>query len=173
MQDVLRPSTPALSESDLLARWTALCESSDLDHGYRYEIDQNGDIIVTPPQDAFHDAVSVTVATYLVNQYGPRAWSTPVLTDRGVFVPDVVWMPAKFWPRRRGTGPLRLDGTGAICVEVWSPSNRGPGLDLRLAAYLRAGALTAIAVRQDGTIDMQGQSIPWPLTSDVLSGSEE
>jgi len=73
-----------------------------------------------------------------------------VMTDQGVRVPDAVWMPAARWSEARDATPLPF--VPDICVEVLSPGNTRPEIEMKKAAYLRGGAREVIVVALDGSV---------------------
>jgi Uma2 family endonuclease len=76
------------------------------------------------------------------------------LTDRGVRVPDVVWMPAERWNERKGQSPLQT--VPDVCVEVLSPGNTREEIAMKAGAYLRGGAREAIVVGLKGEVEFFG-----------------
>jgi Uma2 family endonuclease len=150
------PSTaadPAVGREELVRLWDArpLEEDSPL----RYELNEFGEWIVTPRPTHEHQHVASAVAFQLTTQLGPRAVTeVSVHTDRGIRVPDVVWMPAARWLEVKGQNPLAF--VPDICVEVLSPSNTREEIRMKVNAYLRGGAREAIVVGLKGEIDFFG-----------------
>jgi Uma2 family endonuclease len=91
----------------------------------------------------------------LVRQLGQRAtMEVSVYTDRGIRVPDVVWMPAARWLEAKRRDPLPF--VPDVCVEVVSPSNTRREILMKVGAYLRGGAREAIVVGLKGEVEFFG-----------------
>ena len=76
------------------------------------------------------------------------------MTDRGVRVPDVVWMPTDRWDQVKGKTPLPF--VPDVCVEVLSPGNNRAEISMKAGAYLRGGAKEVIVVGLRGEIEFFG-----------------
>lgn len=85
-------------------------------------------------------------------QLGPEAVvEISVLTDRGIRVPDVVWMPPAKWLQQKGNTPLTV--VPDLCVEVRSPREE---IAMKAGAYLRGGAREVIVIGVRGEIEVLG-----------------
>ena len=76
------------------------------------------------------------------------------MTDRGVRVPDVVWMPSDRWAACKGQSPLEV--VPDVCVEVLSPGNTREEIEKKIGAYLRGGAREVFVVGLKGEIEIFG-----------------
>jgi Uma2 family endonuclease len=141
---------PVLQRADLVGRWNELaCEADAPD---RYELNEFGEWILSPRATPGHQAVAFAVGHQLTLQLGPRAATeVPVLTDRGVRVPDVVWMPPDRWVDARDYSPLLI--VPEVCVEVVSRGNTRVEIAMKIDAYLRGGAREAIVIGVQGEVD--------------------
>ena len=109
-----------LDRAALLRRWQEL--GADPDTPDYYELNQYGEVIMSPRPTNDHQRVLQEVALALMTCLGHRAVpEISVLTDRGVRVPDVVWMPTDRWDQVKGKTPLPF--VPEVCVEVLSPGN--------------------------------------------------
>jgi Uma2 family endonuclease len=137
----------------LRRRWLALAVDPDApDH---YELNECGEIILTPRPTNDHQRIVHFVARALTAQIGPEAvCEVSVLTDKGVRVPDVVWMPEESWKQMKGHTPLPR--VPDICVEVLSPANTREETSMKIGAYLRGGAKEAIIIERDGSCQFHG-----------------
>jgi Uma2 family endonuclease len=150
---VLRRAETPVPREDLIRRWKALAD--DPTSPDYYELTQFGELIVSPRPTTGHQAVASEVAFQLRNQLGPRAATeVGVLTDRGVRVPDVVWMPSELWAACKGQSPLEV--VPDVCVEVLSPGNTREEIDMKITAYLRGGAREVIVVGVAGEVEIYG-----------------
>jgi Uma2 family endonuclease len=142
-----------LSTSDLTARWRAL--SDDPESPDHFEINQYGEIVLAPKPSTLHQRRSFKVALALQAQLGPEAVTeVGVMTDQGVRVPDAVWMPPERWAQANDATPLQF--VPDICVEVLSPGNTRPEIEMKKNAYLRGGAREVAIVELDGSVAFFG-----------------
>ena len=142
-----------MDRSALLRRWQALSEDPDTPENY--ELNEYGEMIAAPkPTNDHQRAVSAVVRT-LERRLGPEAVpEVSIVTDRGVRVPDVAWMPLQRWEQVKGQTPLPF--TPDVCVEVLSPGNTREEIAMKTGAYLRAGAREVIVVGLKGEIEFFG-----------------
>ena len=143
----------ALGNDGLVRRWTDL--ALDPDTTDRYELSEFGEWIVSPKPTPGHQSVAFEVGLQLTGQLGRgAATEVPVLTDRGVRVPDVIWMRPERWAENKGYSPLQV--VPDVCVEVLSPGNTREEIMMKINAYLRGGAREAIVVGLKGEIEFFG-----------------
>jgi Uma2 family endonuclease len=157
--DTIIQSDPAgnadavLRSDELVARWADL--DVEPDDPERYELSELGEWILSPKPTPAHQSVALEVGLQLTAQLGRvAATEVPVLTDRGVRVPDVIWMRPERWTENKGYSPLRV--VPDVCVEVLSPGNTRPEIMMKVHAYLRGGAREAIVVGLKGEIGFFG-----------------
>jgi Uma2 family endonuclease len=144
---------PALTREALAQRWRELL--ADRDAPDFCELDEHGEVIVNPPPSRKHQSTGLAVIEALHAQPGPRAiYEVGVLTDRGVFVPDVIWMPPERWKQAGDEEPLPF--VPDICVEVLSPSNTRVEITRKVEAYLRGGAREVMIIGMQGNVDFFG-----------------
>ena len=143
---------PARRE-ELVRRWTVL--GNDADSPDRYELNEFGELILSPAPTTTHQRVERAVARLLEAQLGPEAVTeVAVHTERGIRVPDVVWMTPERWARCKDQTPL--ENVPDVCVEVVSPGNTREEILMKVNAYLRGGAREAIVVGLRGEIEFFG-----------------
>ena len=138
-----------LAADVLAARWQALIvdESSP----EFFELNQYGELILSPAPANRHEVVASEVMMALQTQLGRQASAAvSIHTDRGIRRPDAVWMPLARWVEAQFADPLPF--APDICVEVLSPSNSNAEITMKIGAYLRAGAKEVIVIGTDGTI---------------------
>ncbi|MBC8738549.1 Uma2 family endonuclease [Paraburkholderia sp. UCT31] len=144
-----------LAPSELLARWRALQDGElEIKDDY-YELNERGEIVVTPRPTLFHQAYGGYVASQLFAQLGDLVVSeASVLTLAGILVPDVVWMPLERWEGLSREDPLAF--APDVCVEILSKSNTTLDIARKTKAYLDGGAKEVILVGMDGQISYWG-----------------
>jgi len=143
----------ALDREELLRRWKELEE--DPESPDRYELNELGELILTPKPTNKHQRVGLAVVRGLEAQLGPEAATEiSVFTDRGIRVPDVVWMPLARWKGRQDESPLSF--VPDVCVEVLSPGNSRAEIAMKIGAYLRGGAREVIVVGRKGEVEHFG-----------------
>jgi Uma2 family endonuclease len=141
----------------LMQRWAKIVADPVLaDLLYKIEIDQWGDIRMTPTASPRHMRVGFTLARALEAVLGGAALQEgAVATPQGVLTADVVWCSADYVARHRDVfvdaAPAMPDAP-EICVEVVSPSNALPKLKHEIDAYLAAGAIEGWIVLEDLSI---------------------
>jgi Uma2 family endonuclease len=144
---------PAVRREELIRRWNEL--AADPESPDYFELNEFGELIMSPKPTTGHQRVASAVARRLEAKLGGEAVTeVSVLTDRGVRVPDVVWMPAERWNERKGQSPLQT--VPDVCVEVLSPGNTREEIAMKAAAYLRGGAREAIVVGLKGEVEFFG-----------------
>lgn len=143
--------TASLSPAELSARWRSVLVDPSLDdlpEGYRVELDQFGELIVSPRPTNRHQIFAALVCDQLRDalQGFASAGELSISTVIGVRVPDGFWSAdASLWavdePASRAP---------EICIEVASPSNSTAWLARKADAFIAAGAQEVIVVAVDG-----------------------
>jgi Uma2 family endonuclease len=142
-----------LDRDALQRRWDEL--AADPESPDRYELTEFGELVLSPKPTNDHQRVSLAVARSLEAQLGPEAGiEISVFTDRGIRVPDVVWMPGVRWREVKGKSPFPF--VPDVCVEVLSPGNSCAEIRMKTGAYLRGGAREVIIVSHSGEVDHFG-----------------
>jgi Uma2 family endonuclease len=142
-----------LDRDELVRRWKAL--EKDPDSPDRHELTEFGELVLSPKPTNDHQRVALAVVRALEAQLGPEAGvEIAVLTDRGIRVPDVVWMRPERWRAVKGKSPF--PSVPDICVEVLSPGNYRAEIMMKVGAYLRGGAREAIVVGRAGEVEYFG-----------------
>jgi Uma2 family endonuclease len=151
--DLIAPADPLALREELVRRWNERPYVED-DPNW-YELNEFGEWVVSPRPTSGHQQAAAVVAFQLTTQLGERAViEVSVYTDRGIRVPDVVWMPAARWLEAKGQNPLAF--VPDVCVEVVSPGNTRREILMKVGAYLRGGAREAIVVGLKGEIELFG-----------------
>jgi Uma2 family endonuclease len=151
--DLIAPADPLALRDELVRRWNERPYVEDDPNGY--ELNEFGEWVVSPRPTSGHQQVASVVAFQLTTQLGERAVvEVSVYTDRGIRVPDVVWMPAARWLEAKGQNPLPF--VPDVCVEVVSPGNTSREILMKVGAYLRGGAREAIVVGLKGEVEFFG-----------------
>ncbi|MGH9189151.1 MAG: Uma2 family endonuclease [Acidimicrobiales bacterium] len=121
--------------------WGAPLTIDDLekvpDDGHRYEI-LDGMLLVTPAPNTSHQTCVLVLGSVLLAAAGPGYTVLPAPYD-WVIGPGTSFQPDIVVARTADVGPLRLERTPLLVVEVLSPSTRLVDLNLKRAAYEAAG----------------------------------
>jgi len=140
---------PPLSSEQLREAWAALIKDPNAPPDA--ELDEYGEVVVSPPPHPKHERIVFALAKQLEAQLGGESGSVPILTRRGIRKPDVAWMAdPEEWERLCENDAFPVAPT--ICIEVVSPGNNRRDLNDKLEAYLAAGAQEVIFVERDGRI---------------------
>ena len=135
----------------LVARWAEVVNDASLrDLPYKVELNAEGTIQMSPANN-WHAAVQAYLTRLLGNALpdGMVYTECSVLTEAGVWVPDVAWGSVDFLQDQGVNTPFGR--APEICVEVLSPSNSQGEIDAKVKAYLAAGAREVWLVRaRDG-----------------------
>jgi Uma2 family endonuclease len=138
-----------LTRDEALARWAELCQDSSLaEIQARFEMDEYGELRMTPPPSLRHQLIADALAAQLRPQLQGRAVvECPVYAGK-VYVADIAWIP---------DGALEQDLASAIVapplvVEVRSPGNTSAGIAAKVSAYLAHGVREVALVELDGSI---------------------
>ncbi len=123
---------------------------------YTIELDEWGDIRMTPAASPKHTEIGFSLALTLRAALGGKAFQEgAVVTPHGVLTADVVWCSPGYVGRHDDVfadGAPAMPEAPEICVEVVSPSNSIGKLQQKMAAYLAAGAIEAWMVLEDLSI---------------------
>ena len=148
MSAVLR--TAQLEPEALAVRWRNLLAGGELDmlcEDYRLELDQYGDLIVSPCPENRHQLLASLVCEQLREALNGLASAAElrIVTPIGVRVPDGFWTAD---PLRLFAEPVQR--APEVCIEVASPGNSAEWLARKAVAFLDAGAQEVIVVSVDG-----------------------
>jgi Uma2 family endonuclease len=139
-----------LSADELDRLWTALLRDPDAPE--RFELDEFGEIIVSPAPSNKHQIVVLSLLKQIEAQLGGEAGMPSVRTPTaGIRSPDLAWMgDAEAWRRLAREDPMPV--VPDLCIEVVSPGNRRKDLNEKVAGYLAGGAKEVVLVETDGRI---------------------
>ena len=142
-----------LDRGALVKRWQQLgADPASPDY---YELNEYGELILSPRPTNDHQGVAMAIALALNQQLGPESrLDVSVMTDRGIRVPDVVWMKPERWAAMKGETPL--SAVPDVCVEVLSSGNTRQEIRMKTGAYLRVGAREVIVVGLKGEVEYHG-----------------
>jgi Uma2 family endonuclease len=151
-----------LDQDTLVRRWQEL--AADPDSPDYYEVNEFGEVIMSPRPTNDHQRVVTAVTLALNQELGPEAvQEVSVMTDRGIRVPDVVWMKPEQWVQVKGKTPLPL--VPDVCVEVLSRGNTTEEVTMKTNAYLRGGAREVIVIGLRGEIEFFGNEGQRPASA--------
>ena len=117
---------------------------------YRFETDEHGQIIMSPPPAPSHGNKQSKIGHLLWSLAPPGEVISecPVSTRKGVKAIDVAWCSPAVW--KKSEGKSCLVRAPEICVEVLSPSNTRGEIDEKKELYFEAGAAEVWICTQDG-----------------------
>jgi Uma2 family endonuclease len=133
----------------LVSRWRAVL--NDPDAPDFCEMDEYGEIEVSPPPAFWHQQVVAVVGRQIEAQLGGESGSYALATSIGVRFPDVCWARS-FKELAEAGGSDPLTAMPPICVEVVSPGNRRKQIAATIRADLEAGVTEVVLIEQDGRI---------------------
>ena len=128
------------SHEALALRWAEIINDPTLrDLPYKIELNNFGKLEMSPASNR-HARLQGRIALELARQLkdGDILTESPIATELGVNVPDVVWASNEFLNKHGDTTPFPQ--APEICVEIRSPSNLKDEMTLKTRAYLGAGA---------------------------------
>ena len=135
-------------------RWLEICSDPALvDRHERYEIDANGQLIMSPPPGYHHRQKSIAIAMLLdLAQTGHLAIvEQAILTSDGqVRIADVALLSREQQRWLDENPALPLPQAPPICVEILSPSNSTAEIKQKRALYFAAGAQEVWICHQNG-----------------------
>lgn len=138
-----------LSQEQLVLRWKALLEDPDAPD--RCEMDEFGEVELTPTPSFRHQQVVASIGRQLELQLGGESGSYALATTIGVRLPDICWAKSFAELARAGLAdPLTV--MPSICVEVISPGNRRKEINAKVQAYIDAGVIEVLVIEQDGRL---------------------
>jgi Uma2 family endonuclease len=154
----MHAGTEWLTPAELQQRWREVIEDEDLaQFEGRVELDQYGEIYMTPPPSFLHQRVSNELARQIEVQLGGQAIvECPVLVD-GVVTADAAWFSGD---RAKGMTTPAAERP-EIALEVASPKNTKKGLRSKAQRYLAHGVQEVVLVWLDGSVTFithQGES---------------
>ena len=150
--DPIIRADPAALREELVRRWTRL--GAEPDNPDRYELDEFGELIVSPRPTTAHQRVDERSPGLLRRiWYGGGSRSRCIRIAASGY-PDVVWMAPERWALCNDQTPLQT--VPDVCVEVVSPSNTREEILMKVGAYLRGGAREAIVVGLKGDVEFFG-----------------
>lgn len=150
-----------LSRQSLLERWDDIIADPEFSrHHGLIETDSYGNLIMSPQPDGDHQKRSYRIARHFEDLLSGDGAVTEraILTDQGIKVPDVIWLPPSRAHEISGTTPIAP--APDICVEVRSPSNSQQEFAEKRAAYFRAGAKEVWLCDQNNKLEFFGPEGP-------------
>lgn len=117
---------------------------------YRFETDEHGQIIMSPPPAPSHGNKQSTIS-WLLRQIKPNGKvisECPISTKKGVKAADVAWCSLEIWEESEGKSCLLR--APEICVEIMSPSNTRSEIEEKQTLYFEAGAKEFWLCGEDG-----------------------
>ena len=158
MSSVLEAPERAAVEHDRtafnLAVWDKIVANPEFARmPYRFETDEHGQIIMSPPPAPSHGNKQSKIVR-LLWQHAPEGEvisECPVSTCKGVKGVDVAWCSPEIW--RESEGKSCMLRSPEICVEVLSPSNAISEIEEKKQLYFEAGAKEVWLCAEDGTMN--------------------
>jgi Uma2 family endonuclease len=119
---------------------------------YRFETDEHGQIIMSPPPAPSHGNKQSKISSLLWRFFpgGEVISECPISTRKGVKAADVAWCSPQIWLESEGKSCLLR--APEICVEILSPSNTRGEIEEKKELYFNAGALEFWLCSEDGTM---------------------
>jgi len=129
---------------------------------YRFETDEHGQIIMSPPPAPNHGRRQIRIGSLLerLAPPGETISECAISTSKGVRAADVAWCSPDIW--RESEGKSCLLRAPEICVEILSPSNTKGEIEEKKQLYFEAGAQEVWLCAEDGTMSYfsTGGAIP-------------
>jgi Uma2 family endonuclease len=145
-----------IQNSPASKRWLELCSDPGLaDRPERFEIDANGQLIISPPPGYHHRQKSIDIAILLrLAQPGRLAIvEQAILTADGqVRIADVALLSPQQQRWLDENPSLPLPQAPPVCVEILSPSNSTAEIKQKRALYFAAGAQEVWICHQNGLL---------------------
>jgi len=137
-------------------RWLEICSDPDLtDRPERFEIDANGQLIMSPPPGYYHRRKTHAVANLLdLAQPGHLAIVEQAIlsADGQVRIADVALLSPQQQRWLENNPTLPLPQAPPVCVEILSPSNSTAEIKQKRALYFAAGAQEVWICHQNGLL---------------------
>ena len=169
MSTVLEAPERAVVEHDRtafnLAVWDKIAANPDFARiPYRFETDEHGQIIMSPPPAPSHGRSQVHLGTLLQRHAPPGEVVSECLisTRKGVKAADVVWCSPEVW--RESEGKSCLLRAPEICIEILSPSNTTGEIEEKKQLYFDAGAKEVWLCAEDGALSFFLPGAPSPAS---------
>lgn len=120
---------------------------------YKIELDQYGQIVMTPHWPIHSEIQSLLQEALNSRLQGGRAVpELAIQTSAGVRVADVAWRSNQRWERIRAAGPAPAPIAPELCIEVQSQGNSESQMAEKRALYFEAGALEVWICDLEGDI---------------------
>jgi Uma2 family endonuclease len=121
---------------------------------YRFETDEHGQIIMSPPPAPSHSRYEALIVGLLLRlaPHGETLTQCPVSTRKGVKATDAGWCSPEVW--LKSAGKSCFVQAPEICVEVLSPSNTRSEIEEKRELYFEAGAKEVWICAQDGGMSL-------------------
>ncbi len=131
--------------------WGEVCADPVLSRlPFQIELDKHGRLVLSPTADWRHGAMQGRLACWLHARLGNEtATNIAIVNPEGTFEPDVAWAPKSFW-QAQDRSRADLPSSPPLVVEVLSPSNSEGEMQMKIGAYLEAGAVEVWLVDVDG-----------------------
>jgi Uma2 family endonuclease len=151
------------------------------DRRYAIELDQPGDIRMTPTASPRHREIGFSLALRM--KLGGKAFQEgAIVTPQSVLTADVVWCSSEYVARRQEAfvdDAPAMPEIAEICVEashlcgeVVSPSNALPKLMQKMDAYLTAGGVEGWIVLEDLSARIFSRDAEWVQSGFQVDRSE-
>ncbi|MGB6222719.1 Uma2 family endonuclease [Haloferula sp.] len=131
---------------------------------YRFETDEHGQIIMSPPASPDHSDKQFKIAS-AISRMAPTGKvlpECPISTVGGVKAADVAWCSPEIWLASKGKSCLVR--APEICVEILSPSNTDSEIEEKKQLYFEAGAREFWLCSVDGEMSFFSSEGPIPTS---------
>lgn len=148
-----------------LAVWDKIVANPDLAAmSYRFETDEHGQIIMSPPPAPGHGRLQAKISALLSRDApsGEVISECPISTRKGVKAADVAWASPETWQESKSQSCLLR--APEICVEILSPSNTPGEIEEKKSLYLDAGAHEVWICEIDGRMKFFSPAGPIPAS---------
>ncbi|MEQ1530545.1 MAG: Uma2 family endonuclease [Methylococcales bacterium] len=132
-------------------QWSEVLADSSLQNlPYKIELNENGNIEMSPAS-FLHSRLQGKIAATLLLQLGGDVFTElAIQTTKGVRVPDVAWGSQTYTLLHQHD--VWATSAPEICIEIISPSNNRQAMLDKVTLYLEAGAIEAWLVEEQGQI---------------------
>lgn len=138
-----------LNQQALSARWRELLQDPDAPE--RCELDEFGEVRVSPPPSYRHQRIVAAIARQVEATLGGEAGSYALWTPGGIRFPEVCWS-RNFDELAKTAGSDPLTQMPPLCIEVLSPGNKRKEINEKVQAYLDAGVEEVILIETNARI---------------------
>jgi Uma2 family endonuclease len=135
-----------------------LADKSLQDLPYKIELNEHGNIVMSPAS-FLHSRLQGKIAATLLLQLGGDVFTgLAIQTSKGVRVPDVAWGSEAYTALH--LQDIWASAAPELCIEIISPSNTVQAMQEKILLFLETGATEVWLVEERGKIsyyDLRGE----------------